>query len=447
MLKGLTDKLQGVFWKLRSRGKLTEADVDRAMRDIRLSLLEADVNYRVVRDFVNRVRERAVGEEVLKSLTPGQQVIKIVYEELVRLLGERNEPLIFASAPPTVIMLMGLQGTGKTTTAGKLGIWVKRRGRQPLLVARDVRRPAAVEQLVQVAHQAGLDVFQMGTKPKAHDIARAGIEYAKSHGKDVVIVDTGGRLHTDEQMMDELRRVKEALQPHEALLVVDAMMGQDAVTAAKEFDQAVGVTGFILSKLDSDARGGAVLSIRAVTGKPVKFVGTGEKLSDLDVFYPDRMAERILGMGDVRTLLEKAEEAISEEEIKRLEQIERRMREGRFNLEDLLEQFRQLQRTGPLEQLLKLLPGFSGMRQLPIAVDERKIKHFEAIILSMTPEERRNPDIIDGSRKRRIARGSGTSVQEVNILLKQFRMMRNLFRQIAKSKMSEEDILRMLGVG
>ena len=342
---------------------------------------------------------------------------------------------------------MGLQGTGKTTTAGKLGIWVKRRGRQPLLVARDVRRPAAVEQLVQVAHQAGLDVFQMGTKPKAHDIARAGIEYAKSHGKDVVIVDTGGRLHTDEQMMDELRRVKEALQPHEALLVVDAMMGQDAVTAAKEFDQAVGVTGFILSKLDSDARGGAVLSIRAVTGKPVKFVGTGEKLSDLDVFYPDRMAERILGMGDVRTLLEKAEEAISEEEIKRLEQIERRMREGRFNLEDLLEQFRQLQRTGPLEQLLKLLPGFSGMRQLPIAVDERKIKHFEAIILSMTPEERRNPDIIDGSRKRRIARGSGTSVQEVNILLKQFRMMRNLFRQIAKSKMSEEDILRMLGVG
>ncbi|MCS7253482.1 MAG: signal recognition particle protein [Armatimonadetes bacterium] len=447
MLKGLTDKLQGIFWKLRGKARLTEEDVDRALREIRLSLLEADVNLRVAKDFLERVRERAIGEEVLKSFTPAQQVIKIVYEELVKLLGGQHEPLKFSHTPPTIIMLMGLQGTGKTTTAGKVGLWLKRRGHRVLLLACDVRRPAAVEQLVQVGRQAELDVFEMGIREKPERIAEHGIKHAKDKGYGVVIADTGGRLHTDEEMMQELRRVKEALNPNEALLVVDAMMGQDAVNAARQFDSEVGVTGFILSKVDSDARGGAVLSIRAVTGKPVKFIGTGERLTDLDVFHPDRMAERILGMGDIRTLLERAEEALSQEEARKLAQMEKRMREGKFNLQDMLEQLQRLKATGPFDQLLKLLPGFSGLRQLPFAIDERRLKQFEAIILSMTPEERLNPDIIDGSRKRRIARGSGTTVQEVNMLLKQFKMMREMLKRLSKAKLSDEDLLRMLGVG
>lgn len=444
MLRGLTDRLQSIFWKLRGKARLTEEDVDKALREIRLSLLEADVNLRVAKEFLERVKERAVGEEVLKSFTPAQQVVKIVYEELVKLLGGQHEPIRFSPTPPTIIMLMGLQGTGKTTTAGKLGLWLKKHGHHPLLLACDIRRPAAVEQLVQVGKQAGLDVFEMGIREKPERIAELGVKHAKAKGYSVVIADTGGRLHTDEEMMQELRRVKEALNPHEALLVVDAMMGQDAVNAARQFDSEVGVTGFILSKVDSDARGGAVLSIRAVTGKPVKFIGTGERLTDLDVFHPDRMAERILGMGDIRTLIEKAEEALSQEEARKLAQMEKRMREGKFNLQDMLEQLQRLKAAGPFDQLLKLLPGFSGMRQLPFAIDERRLKHFEAIILSMTPEERLNPDIIDGSRKRRIAKGSGTTVQDVNVLLKQFKMMREMLKRLSKAKLGDEELLRML---
>lgn len=436
MFRGLTEKLQSIFWKLRGKARLTEEDVERALREIRLSLLEADVNYKVAKEFLEHIRQRAVGEEVLKSLTPAQHVIKIVYEELVQLLGGKQEPLKLSQTPPTVIMLMGLQGTGKTTTAGKLALWLKKRGHNPLLLACDVKRPAAVEQLVQVGKQAGVEVFEMGVREKPERIASLGLQHAKEGNYDIVIADTGGRLHTDEEMMQELRRVKEALNPHEALLVVDAMMGQDAVNAARQFDEEVGLTGFILSKVDSDARGGAVLSIRAVTGKPVKFIGTGEKLSDLDVFHPDRMAERILGMGDIRTLIEKAQEAFAQEELKKLAQLEKRIKEGRFTLQDMLEQLQRLKSTGPLDQLLKLLPGFSGMRQLPFAIDERRLKHFEAIILSMTPEERLNPEIIDGSRKKRIARGSGTTVQDVNMLLKQFKMLRETLKRLSKVKPS-----------
>ncbi|MFA4044119.1 MAG: hypothetical protein HZRFUVUK_000902 [Candidatus Fervidibacterota bacterium] len=445
MFRGLTEKLQSIFWKLRGKARLTEEDVERALREIRLSLLEADVNYKVAKEFLEHIRQRAVGEEVLKSLTPAQHVIKIVYEELVQLLGGKQEPLKLSQTPPTVIMLMGLQGTGKTTTAGKLALWLKKRGHNPLLLACDVKRPAAVEQLVQVGKQAGVEVFEMGVREKPERIASLGLQHAKEGNYDIVIADTGGRLHTDEEMMQELRRVKEALNPHEALLVVDAMMGQDAVNAARQFDEEVGLTGFILSKVDSDARGGAVLSIRAVTGKPVKFIGTGEKLSDLDVFHPDRMAERILGMGDIRTLIEKAQEAFAQEELKKLAQLEKRIKEGRFTLQDMLEQLQRLKSTGPLDQLLKLLPGFSGMRQLPFAIDERRLKHFEAIILSMTPEERLNPEIIDGSRKKRIARGSGTTVQDVNMLLKQFKMLRETLKRLSKVKLSDEELLRVLG--
>jgi signal recognition particle subunit SRP54 len=445
MFRGLTEKLQSIFWKLRGKARLTEEDVERALREIRLSLLEADVNYKVAKEFLEHIRQRAVGEEVLKSLTPAQHVIKIVYEELVQLLGGKQEPLKLSQTPPTVIMLMGLQGTGKTTTAGKLALWLKKRGHNPLLLACDVKRPAAVEQLVQVGKQAGVEVFEMGVREKPERIASLGLQHAKEGNYDIVIADTGGRLHTDEEMMQELRRVKEALNPHEALLVVDAMMGQDAVNAARQFDEEVGLTGFILSKVDSDARGGAVLSIRAVTGKPVKFIGTGEKLSDLDVFHPDRMAERILGMGDIRTLIEKAQEAFAQEELKKLAQLEKRIKEGRFTLQDMLEQLQRLKSTGPLDQLLKLLPGFSGMRQLPFAIDERRLKHFEAIILSMTPEERLNPEIIDGSRKKRIARGSGTTVQDVNMLLKQFKMLRETLKRLSKVKLNDEELLRVLG--
>ncbi|MFA4015527.1 MAG: hypothetical protein RUDDFDWM_000614 [Candidatus Fervidibacterota bacterium] len=445
MFRGLTEKLQSIFWKLRGKARLTEEDVERALREIRLSLLEADVNYRVVKEFLEHIRQRAVGEEVLKSFTPAQHVIKIVYEELVQLLGGKQEPLKLSQTPPTVIMLMGLQGTGKTTTAGKLALWLKKRGHNPLLLACDVKRPAAVEQLVQVGKQAGVEVFEMGVREKPERIALLGLQYAKERKNDIVIADTGGRLHTDEEMMQELRRVKEALNPHEALLVVDAMMGQDAVNAARQFDEEVGLTGFILSKVDSDARGGAVLSIRAVTGKPVKFIGTGEKLSDLDVFHPDRMAERILGMGDIRTLIEKAQEAFAQEELKKLAHLEKRIKEGRFNLQDMLEQLQRLRSTGPLDQLLKLLPGFSGMRQLPFAIDEQRLKRFEAIILSMTPEERLNPEIIDGSRKKRIAKGSGTTVQDVNMLLRQFKMLREMLKRLSKVKLSDEELLRVLG--
>ncbi|KYH32071.1 signal recognition particle protein [Neomoorella mulderi] len=414
----LADKLQETFKKLRGKGKLTEADVSAAMREIRLALLEADVNFKVVKDFISRVKERAVGQEVMQSLTPGQQVVKIVHEELTALMGGSESKINWASQPPTVIMLVGLQGAGKTTTAAKLARLVQNQGRRPLLVAADVYRPAAIKQLQVLGEQLKVPVFSMGEGSNPVDIARAAVEHARKVGSNPVILDTAGRLHINEAMMAELAAIKEAVKPQEILLVVDAMTGQDAVQVASTFHQQLGLTGVILTKLDGDTRGGAALSVRAVTGCPIKFTGMGEKTEALETFHPDRLASRILGMGDVLSLIEKAQANL---DVERAKELQRKIRQQEFTLEDFLEQMKQMKKMGPLDEIISMLPGAGKMKQLKdLQIDPKEMIHTEAIIQSMTPEERRNPAIINGSRKKRIAAGSGTRVQDVNRLLRQF---------------------------
>jgi len=426
--EGLSDRLQDIFRKLRGKGKIGEEDVKVAMREVRLALLEADVNFKVVKDFVGRVRERAVGQEVLQSLTPGQQIIKIVYDEMTELMGGSESKLNYSARTPSIIMAVGLQGSGKTTTVAKLGRKLIKQGRRPLFAACDVYRPAAIKQLQVLGEQVEIPVFSMG-QANPVDIARGAVEYARNHNRDIVILDTAGRLHINEELMNELKEIKAAVNPEEILLVVDAMTGQDAVNVAESFNRELGVTGVVLTKLDGDTRGGAALSVKAVTGCPIKLVGLGEKLDALDVFYPDRMASRILGMGDVLSLVEKAQATFDE---KKAREMERKIRQQEFTLEDFLDQMQQVRSMGPLEDLLGMIPGMG--KQLKGAkpdIDERELGHVEAIIKSMTRDERRNPALINGSRKKRIARGSGTKVQEVNRLLKQFEESRKLMKQFA----------------
>ena len=427
--ESLSEKLSAAFKKLRSKGKLNESDIKEAMREVKLALLEADVNYKVVKDFVRTVSERAVGQDVLESLTPAQQVIKIVNEELTALMGGENARLEFPSKPPCVVLMCGLQGSGKTTHAAKLARYFKEnRSCRPLLIACDVDRPAAIEQLKIVGEKAGARVFEMGQGDPV-EIAREGLKFAKDHGHDLVIVDTAGRLHIDEALMDELKRIEAAVQPNEILLVVDSMTGQDAVTVADTFNKALPITGVILTKLDSDTRGGAAISVRQVTGKPIKFSGTGEKIEDLEPFHPGRMASRILGMGDMLTLIEKAQSAVDDKEA---EKLARKMKENSFDMNDLLDQMQQIKKMGSLKQILGMLPGV-GSKIEEMDVDERQLVRIEAMITSMTPAEREKPSIINPSRKRRIAAGSGTRVEDVNRLLKQYEMMQKMMKQMKKS--------------
>ncbi|MBR4346487.1 MAG: signal recognition particle protein [Oscillospiraceae bacterium] len=442
--EGLSDKLAAVFKKLRGRGILSESDVKEAMREVRLALLEADVSYKVVKDFVDKVTVRAVGADVLSSLTPAQQVIKIVNEELVELMGSENSRIEFPNRPPCIIMMVGLQGSGKTTHAAKLAKYFKDQGKRPLLAACDVYRPAAINQLQVVGEKAGVKVFEMGQiNPVV--IAREAVKHAAEHGNDVVILDTAGRLHIDEELMDELKNIKAETNPHEIILVVDAMTGQDAVNVAKAFDEALGITGVLMSKLDSDTRGGAALSVLAVTGKPVKFVGTGEKLDDLELFHPKRMASRILGMGDVLTLIERAESSIDENEIQKLTN---KLADNQgFDLTDLLDQMKQIKKMGSIKQLASMLPGV-GDKIRDVDIDDNQINRIEALITSMTPEERARPEIINPSRKKRIAAGSGNSVSDVNRLLKQFEQMQKMFKQFGvtgKNGKGKKNRLRIPG--
>ena len=415
MFSGLGEKLNHIFSKLTKRGKLTELEIKQAMREVRVALLEADVNFIVAKDFINKVSEKAVGEQILNSLTPGQQVIKIVNEELISLMGSTSSKLEVSSNPPTIIMMCGLQGAGKTTMCGKLGFHLRKQGKKPMLVACDIYRPAAINQLKIVAGNANVDFFEKGTTNPVK-IAKEAIELAKKKGLDTVIIDTAGRLQIDETLMNELVEIKEAVKPTEILLTVDAMTGQEAVNVSKEFDEKLNVSGVILTKLDGDTRGGAALSIKAVTGKPIKFCGIGEKIGDLEPFYPDRMASRILGMGDVLTLIEKAQANIDEAEMKKMEEA---LRKNTFTFEDFLMQFEQISKMGNLTDLLAMIPGVAGKIR-PEDVDESRLKVYKAIIQSMTKKERNNPDLIKASQKKRIAKGSGTSIQEVNQLMKQF---------------------------
>ena len=429
--EGLTEKLNATFKKLRGKGRLTENDVREAMREVRLALLEADVGYKVVKDFVATVTERAIGSDVLDSLTPAQQVIKIVNEELTNLMGGAGSKLTMANNGPTVVMMVGLQGAGKTTTTAKLaGLMRRQYGKRPLLTACDVYRPAAIEQLKVVGGQLDLPVFEQGQGDPV-EIAANAIRHAKDHGSDMVFLDTAGRLHVDETLMDELKRMKSTVHPNEILLVVDAMTGQDAVNAASAFAAALGIDGVILTKLDGDARGGAALSIRAATGKPIKFVGTGEKLDMIEPFHPDRMASRILGMGDMLSFIEKAQATYDEKQAAKLEE---KLRKNRFTLQDYYEQLQQIRSMGDLSQLAGMLPGNMGRQLQGATIDEKAMAHTEAIILSMTPLERENPQILNASRKRRIAAGCGLEVVDVNRLLKQFDMMQQLTRQMAKGR-------------
>lgn len=429
VFQSLAEKLQATFSKLKGKGKLNEKDVKAALKEVKLALLEADVNFKVVKDFVKRIQERAVGHEVMESLTPGQQVIKIVNDELTQLMGGVQSKLTVAAKPPTVIMLVGLQGAGKTTASGKLARILSQQGRKPLLVAADIYRPAAIKQLQVLGERLNLPVFSMGDQTSPVDIARGALKYAETQSLDYVIIDTAGRLHINEELMDELREIKSSINPHEIILAVDAMTGQDAVNVAQSFDGTLGIDGVILTKLDGDARGGAALSIRAVTGKPIKFAGMGEKLDALEPFHPDRMASRILGMGDVLSLIEKAQTAIDE---KKARELEEKLRKQEFSLEDFLDQMKQVRNMGPLDQLLGMMPGMGKAKQLKnLQVDEKALDHIEAIINSMTIKERRNPDIINGSRRKRIANGSGTTVQEVNRLLKQFKDVRKMMKQLS----------------
>ncbi len=432
MFQGLTEKLSAAFKKFRNKGKLTEADVREGMREVKLALLEADVNFKVVRDFIKRVTERAVGETVLESLLPAQQIIKIVNEELIALMGSESPKLEIASKPPTVVMMVGLQGAGKTTHTGKLALHFKKKGKSPLLVACDIYRPAAVDQLKIVGETVGVPVFSMGTGTSPIKIARAGIEHAKKHGHDLVFIDTAGRLHIDSAMMEELSRLKRETSPTEILLVVDAMTGQNAVDVASAFHQELDITGVVMTKMDGDTRGGAALSVKYITGKPIKFIGTGEGMDALEAFHPDRMASRILGMGDVLSLIERAEAAIDEKEAA---EMERKMREATFSLDDFLLQLRQLRKMGNLNQLLAMLPGMKPGAADSLNVDERQLARIEAIVLSMTQEERLHPsEVLNGSRRKRIAAGSGTSVEEVNKLLKQFEQMKKMMKQFSSPK-------------
>lgn len=418
VFEGLADKLQQTFKKLRGKGKLTETDVNEAMREVRMALLEADVNFKVVKDFIAKIKEQAIGQEVMESLTPAQFVIKIVNDELTNLMGGTQSRITVSSRPPTVIMLVGLQGAGKTTTAGKLANLLKKQGKRPLLVAADIYRPAAIKQLQVLGKQLDIPVFAMEESKDAVLIAQKAIEYSLSYTRDTVIIDTAGRLHINEDLMQELKSIRKNVKPHEILLVVDAMTGQDAVGVAEAFNKDLGLDGVILTKLDGDARGGAALSIKAVTGCPIKFAGMGEKLDALETFHPDRMASRILGMGDVLSLIEKAGASIDLEQAK---EMEKKFRKDDFNLDDFLEQLQQVRKLGPLDQLLGMLPGMGNLKKLQdVKIDEKELLRVEAIIRSMTQKERRDSSIINGSRRKRIALGSGTRVQDVNKLLKQF---------------------------
>lgn len=445
--EGLTEKLSAAFKKLRSKGRLTEADVKDAMREIRLALLEADVSYKVVKDFVKKVTERAVGSDVLESLTPAQMIVKIVNEELVALMGSENAKIAIAPKPPTIVMLVGLQGAGKTTNGAKLAGLMKKDGKHPLLVACDVYRPAAIQQLEVVGGQLGIPVFQMGTANPV-DIAKAAVEHAKKEGYDMVFLDTAGRLHVDEALMEELSNIKETVHPNEILLVVDAMTGQDAVNAATAFNNQLDIDGVMLTKLDGDARGGAALSVKAVTGKPIKFVGTGEKLDQIEPFHPSRMASRILGMGDVLTLIEKAEAAMDQ---KKAQDLEQRLRKNKFTLQDFYDQLVQLKSMGSITDILGMMPGMNAGALKNVQVDEKALSRTEAIILSMTPYERENPGVINHSRKQRIAAGAGVQVQQINALLKQFDDMQKLMRQLtgpgASKKMKRLQKSGMGGMG
>ena len=429
--ENLSNKLQEVFKQLRGKGKLTEADVKAAMREVKIALLEADVNFKIVKQFINKVTERAIGSDVLESLTPGQQVIKIVNEELIELMGSTQSKLTFANHPPTIYMMVGLQGAGKTTTSGKLAGQLRKQGRSPLLVACDVYRPAAIKQLQVVGKTYDIPVFEMGDKVSPVEISQKAIEYARENKNDVILIDTAGRLHINEELMDELKDIKDTVKPQEILLVVDAMTGQDAVTVAEGFDGQLGVDGIILTKLDGDARGGAALSVRSVTNKPIKYIGMGEKLEDLEPFYPDRMASRILGMGDVLSLIEKAQQSI---DAKEAADMERKLRENDFTLEDFLSQMQNIKKMGPIKDLIGMIPGMGGQLNLD-ALDkvdaEKEMSHVEAIIQSMTKEERNNPSILNGPRKKRIANGSGRSIAEVNRLLKQFEEMKKMVKQMS----------------
>ncbi|MCH8019134.1 signal recognition particle protein [candidate division KSB1 bacterium] len=428
MFQDLTEKFEVVFKNLRGHGKLTEKNVADTMREIRRVLLEADVNFKVAKNFIASVQERALGHEVIKSVTPAQQVIKILHAELTALMGESAAGIKTASAPPTVIMLVGLQGSGKTTLAGKLAKHLKNKGRNPLLVAADLQRPAAVEQLKIIADQVGVNVLaEFESTPVK--ICSQGLQQAQKASNDTVIFDTAGRLHVDEALMEELSEIKAKTQPHEIFFVADGMTGQDAVNTAQEFVQRLDFTGIVLTKLDGDARGGAALSIRAVTGKPIKFISVGEKLDALEKFHPDRMASRILGMGDVVSLVERAQHAVDEEKTRK---IEKKLRRQEFTLEDFYDQLQQIKNMGPLEELMQMIPGMGGKAMKGLAVDEHALIRIEAIINSMTPEERRRPTMIDGSRRKRVARGSGTNVQEVNKLLKQFQMMQKMVKRMSK---------------
>ena len=435
IFENLADRLQETFKKLRGHGKLTADDVNATMREIRIALLEADVNFKVVKDFIKKIKERAVGQEVLESLTPAQAVIKIVNEELTALMGQTQSHINISPKAPTIIMMVGLQGAGKTTSAGKLGLMFKKQGKHPLMVAADIYRPAAIKQLQILGNQIDIPVFAKEDCKDAVRIANEAIDYAKSHANDIVIIDTAGRLHIDENLMQELKSIKEDVKPHEILLVVDAMTGQDAVNVAESFNNDLGLDGVILTKMDGDARGGAALSVKAVTGCPIKFVGAGEKLEALEPFYPDRIASRILGMGDVLTLIEKAQTAFDAEEAKKMEKA---FRKNEFTLDDFLSQLNQVRKLGSFENILGMIPGMGGLKKklgdVDIDMNGKEIKHIEAIIRAMTPEEKRNTKIINGSRRKRIAMGSGTKVQEVNKLLKQFDEMKKMMKKMSNMK-------------
>jgi signal recognition particle subunit SRP54 len=431
MFDTLSDKLQAALGDLKGRGRLSDEDLAKAMREIRLALLEADVNFRVVKDFVAKVKERAAGADVQKSLTPGQQVVKIVHEELTAIMGQGGSKLAFAGRPPTVVLLAGLQGSGKTTAAAKLALLLRKDGKAPALVAADLQRPAAIDQLEQLGKQIQIPVYlDRGTKD-AVAVARLGLEQARAQGRDVLIVDTAGRLHVDDDLMNELAAVRKELKPHNVLLVLDSMTGQDAVNVAEAFAERIDFDGIVLTKLDGDARGGAALSVKAVTGKPVKLASVGEKLDQLEYFHPDRMASRILGMGDVLTLIERAEAAADEDEQAALEQ---RLRQGRFTFDDFLQSYRMMRKMGPLRSIVSMIPGL-GKQLQGVDVDDRQLAQIEAIVLSMTPQERARPELINGSRRARIARGSGTTVQQVNQLMAGRKQMEKLMKQLGKGKM------------
>jgi len=427
MFEDLTGKLEGIFKKIRGQGRLSESNIKDALKEVRRALLEADVNYKVVKDFITEVEAKAIGQEVLKSITPGQQVIKIVNDKMTALLGRDKADMKFSAQPPTIFMLVGLQGSGKTTACGKLARYYRKKGRFPLLVAADIYRPAAIDQLQILGKSLDIPVYTIKDDPVK--ISESAVDYARKEGKDLIIIDTAGRLHIDEPLMEELRKIKKAVSPQEIILVADAMTGQDAVNIAKTFEEKIGLDGVFLTKMDGDARGGAALSIRAVTGKPIKFVGVGEKLDALEPFYPDRITSRILGMGDVVSLVEKAQETIDVEEAQKLE---KKLRKEAFTFDDFLSQLQQLKKMGPLESILEMIPGLGGASLKGLKIDDKAMIRVEAMINSMTKEERHKPHLIDGGRRRRIAAGSGTSVQDVNQLLKQFLMMQKMIKNVTK---------------